>query len=156
MKYIKAFEKNLLASYYKNEQDANKLKAILSLINKYIELNGYKYENYLNGRNFEIDIYNNSYNNSNIKGKITLTIWNNKINIIINTPNFKYNLIKYNNIFDFFIIFLKNIDGLKYDKNINLMGGIDNEFKVTNYQKVIDNLSKEIKMIQTSKKYNIL
>jgi hypothetical protein len=151
MKYIKTFEKNLFDKYNKYEQKTDELKKILSLITEYLDINGHKTKIYLDSRNWEIEFDSNEF-----KGKVILSIWNNKINIKIKTPNFKGKLIKYNNIFDFFINFLKNLEGLKYDNSINLMGGIDNDFQVINYQKVIDNLSKEIEMVKIGKKYNIL
>ncbi|MCK9417351.1 hypothetical protein M0Q97_11960 [Candidatus Dojkabacteria bacterium] len=143
MKYIKTFENT------KHEQLTSDLKAILSLINKYIELCGYNYDNYYDRGNWEMELEINS-----IKCTVIMSILNNKICIKVNyLKNYRKSA------FDFFINYLKNTTGLKIVKtSINNWGDFyiaEDIFNVINSKKVIDDLTKNNNLSKSIKKYNL-
>lgn len=141
MKYIKTFE---------NTKSLNISRlAILNLINKYIDFYDYKVEIYYDHNKWEME-----FKIGSIKCTTILEILENEICITVNTPNFTKRLKDFNNIFDFFINYLKNIKGMKYVKKINLMA-VENVFYVTNSKEVIDELTKNINLLYKANKYNL-
>jgi hypothetical protein len=141
MKYIKTFE---------NTKSLNISRlAILNLINKYIDFYDYKVEKYYDHNKWEME-----FKIGSIKCTTILEILENEICITVNTPNFTKRLKDFNNIFDFFINYLKNIKGMKYVKKVNLMA-VENVFYVTNSKEVINELTKNINLLYKANKYNL-
>lgn len=160
MKYLKTFENidELKDHFTKNfEYIDKKLKNIHKLINDYFESNGCKVENYIDGGKWVSEYQ--------LKGKnyycyVSLYILDRKINIDIKTPIIWTEPLKYG--YDFILDLFEKINEIKLIKKIKMRSdnndyhfGDNFQYKVNNPNKAIDELTKQVDLFKSVKKYNL-